>query len=206
MSLIVSSTTDSQADVERAAEMVEGDELVSGEAESSSKPADGEGFATPIISEGGVASTTDDQTSVHQAAEELREAQQEKRDAYLGKTRRKLLNRLSRMHGEVEELRGRLAQYEGQPSEQQQNGEQPEPTRQAQQQQQSPPPSQDDLRWEAARIEAEIAYPHKLEAAKLRYPDFEASLKAVDGHQVPVWCLEAMKMQSHGADVVYLLS
>lgn len=213
MSIIVTSTTGSAADTNAAAEMY-GDTLVQPAEDSPARVAEegGEGNVTPVITseDGRVATTTGNKEECEEVAADLAEEREERKEQYLdgphmGKTRAKLLRRLSRMHEQNEDLRTRLAQYESGPQQAQpQNGDgsqevEPQP-------QPSLPQNQDQLRWEAARIESEIAYPYKLEAAKARYSDFEQSIKAADDHPLPVWALEGMRMSPNGPDMVYWLS
>ena len=147
MSIIVTSTAGTAADVNAAAEMYEGDELVQA---AEPTPADRRGDDNQQGHEAAIARTenvagydsgkTAEETEreTQSVQEAIDEDKEDRKEEYLdehrpGKTRAKLLRRLSRQHAENEELRARLAQYEsGQPPAQPQNGDgQPARTQQA---------------------------------------------------------------------------
>lgn len=212
MSISITSTTGSAADLDAAATMYEGDELV---IPAEPTPADKRGDDNDQGHEAAIARTEnvaafDSTKSAEEAQRDTEEVQrnidetkEERAEEYLGrpmgKTRAKLLRRLSRLHSENESLREQLATQQGPQPAQPQNGNGPQPR---QDEQQQPPQNQGQLRWEAARIEAEIAYPYKVEAAKQKYPDFEQSLNAAK-NEVPLWTLDAMRMMPNGADMAY---
>ena len=102
MSVIVSSTTDTAEAINQAASAGENDEVTS---PATGEPAGANRNISTVKVDGrsSVASTSDTPEQVREVAEDLAEHQEEKREAYQGKTRQKLLRRLSRLHSEVEE-------------------------------------------------------------------------------------------------------
>lgn len=202
--ITITSTTDDVASINAAAQMIEGDELVQSaeeQPETAEISTEGGEDSGAVITRSRSIASTDTPEQIQEVQKDLDEQREENAAVYLGKTRRKLLRNLSRVAAERDDLRGRLAKYES--GEQRTNDGQ-----QTQQQQQQTSPehtNEEQMRWEAAKLQAEIAHPYKIEAAKARYSDFEQSLNAAKT-EVPLWTIDAVKMMNNGPDVAYWLS
>ena len=127
--VIITSTTDNQEAVEQAATAFEGDQLVTPASQEDTSP-EGEGSVATINRTRNVASTTDTPEQIAEVQADLDEQREDRKQEYLdgphmGKTRAKLLRRLSRMADQNETLRERLAAYESgqQPAATQQNSD-----------------------------------------------------------------------------------
>jgi hypothetical protein len=120
-----------------------------------------------------VASTTDSESAIKEVEQDLREEQAEKRDQYLGRSRRKLIGQVSRLHQQNDQLRARVEQLERghQPAPQQpHNGNRDQ--QQAIEQQQQPQQLPDDpgMRDFAQRYqEAQQRMPELAKAAREKY-------------------------------------
>jgi hypothetical protein len=219
MTIVISSTTGAAQDLNQAAEMY-GDELVqpAGETADDKRSADEPGHESISRTENvaafdsgkSLAETEADTEAVQADLDEQREVRkQEYLDGpQMGKTRAKLLRRLSRAHDQNEQLLARLAKYESgpQPPAAQQNGDgQPARTQPAE-----PQPQQrqleEEYRQEMAALEASVAWPHKLEAAKARYENFDATVKSADGHEIPIWAMHALHDARNGPEIMYWLA
>jgi hypothetical protein len=218
VSLTITSTTDTPEQVNQAAVADEGAELIH-PAQGESKPEKDEAAPRTVTYAKNIASN-DPPEAVQEVQKEFDEDKAERRDQYLGsKRQQKLLKRLSRMHSQVEErdvvidqLRGRLAQYE--PPAQNGDGRQVEfsadrqqqaTQRQPQQERQPSYPQQEAL--EVFR-QGEARLPEQVKAAAQKYPDFHESLKNCDAN-FPVPQVAYLHMVSHvenPAEVAYFLS
>ena len=194
MSITVASTSDTPAQVNEAAEALEGDQLVEGaEAGTGGDRAEGRSSfeACADLPESGpvVVSTTDPPEAIEQVQADLNEDREQKRDEYLGKTRRRQAATIARLHSKVDNLEKQLAEREP-------------PT---------PPqdPGQDELRaqqqdWERQRLQGEATLPYRLREAEAKYGDDLA--KSFAAVQLPVWVVDALRAHEDGFDVGYALS
>jgi hypothetical protein len=210
MAIIVSSSTDSPEQVTEAAglggaEVIQPAEPAAGGQE---KPYRGEGGE--IHATKNVASTTDSQSEIEKVQEEIDETRQERVDEFQGKTRKRLLQRLSRLHSELEQRDQEIARLktEHAPAAQQNGEAQPESDAGAEQPPGKPTRAQleEQYQQEMAAIEAQLTWPYKLEAAKARYSDFDAAVKSAEGHELPIWALRGLGHFRNGADVLYFLA
>jgi hypothetical protein len=216
VSITVTSSTDSPEQVNAAATAGDGDELVhaaQGDATAASKR---ENEGIPTIVEAGprssVASTTDSEQQVAAVAEAMKDEHEEHREEYMGKTRRKLVNQVSRQREQIEELRGKLSRYEGQPphgDDQANAGE-----LQAAQQHEQQPQQQESVNQQQADEQFRVAYqqacnklPERWEAAKAKYSDLEEVFSKCDrNNPLPLTALFHLQMLDDGHDVGYYLA
>jgi hypothetical protein len=212
MTVILTSTTDSPAQVNEAASLGGAAVIQPAEpaADAEQKVPRGEGGQITVSDKGRVASTTDNKAAVEAVQADLDEGKQERSDEYVGKTRKRLLSRLSRLHSEVEERDQTIAElrrkYE--PSAEQNGEARPESDAGAEQPAGKPTRAQleEQYRQEMAAIEAQLTWPYKLEVAKARYSDFDAAVKSAEGHELPIWALRGLGHFRNGADVLYFLA
>jgi hypothetical protein len=193
----VSSTTDTQEAVNAAAESG-GDKLVERREDSA------EGRETPIniaeVGHGGVASTTDSPEEVEKVAEDLREEKRERTEEYVGKTRRRLFQRVERQEAVIERQRAEIAALR--------QGRQPEPQAAqpgngAQQQQ---PPQLTQADYEEYR-RAQATLPFRFELARQKYPDLQETFeKAARENPISPLTETALVMMPNGHDVGYYLA
>jgi hypothetical protein len=201
----IASTTDSAEQVNQAAEMLESDNLIQPAEEGSG----GEGKSSFEATENWVgqsgprvASTTDSEEAVAETQQDLDEDREQKKEEYLGKTRRRQQQTIVRLHSEVDKRDQRINELEqklGAQNEQPQSGEaRQEPT---------PEELQRQRQWQAAQLEARVALPYKLQIGQQKYTDFDESINSVSNdHPLPSWTIEAMKLMPNTADVMYWLS
>ena len=172
----VASTTDTPEAVDAAAEMLESDTLIQPAEEGSGGEGRSSFEATETWTEKSgprVASTTDSEEAVAEVQEDLDEDREQKKEQYLGKTRRKLLHKVSRLHSELDERDRKIDELQQQLSrrdDQQQpgNGE----VQRA--------PTEDELLRAEAEYWAHITLPHRQELAALKYPDFDEVTRGVE--------------------------
>jgi hypothetical protein len=214
VSIIVTSSTDNAEAINQAAS-AGGDELVVA-AESDPKGAsqhDSTALVIEGVGKGGVASTSDNAAAVREAAENLVDDQEERRETQRpGKTRARLLRRLSRLHSEVEERDQEIARLRAQYEPAAQPRAEARPESNADGQQWQRPQQQQPVDPQQQAIEAfrqgEARLPEQVKQAKERYPDFDESLKKCDA-EYPVPALAYLHLVSHvenPAETAYWLS
>lgn len=193
----IASTTDSQTQVNEAAF------LHDTAAEEGAAP-----YVTPVImsADRSVSSTTDDQASVDEAAQDLaQERADPDRPDYLGKSKRwrerGLVEQVKRQAAQIDELREQLAGStpppETESSEQPQDdqGQQNDQARQQQLRQQA--------EWELRKIQGEASLPYRYELFKQSHPDVDQVL--AQGPVMPAPIQHALRTEADGLSVAYYL-
>jgi hypothetical protein len=164
-----------------------------------------------------IESTTDKPADVAKEQAELNEIRDERRDEFLGKTRRKLVRQIGQLAQRNDELRQRLSRYETQRESTPQNGEarlpqQPQNSQAPPEQQpwQQPPQLQNVETHEQTMQrfqEAQRRLPELAKAAQERYGDYQETLERLD-RENPVSPTVAIhtSMLENGPDVAYFLA
>jgi hypothetical protein len=200
--VILSSTTDSQENVEAALESIPGNKLISAEEASYESP-----INETKVGRGGPASTTDPPEVVEEIAKDMREERDLRADEYVGKSRRKLISQVGRLYESNKQLRERVEELErGKPQPANGAAQNPPPVdanaNQAQQFQQQQE-QQRQQQWELQRLEANITLPWRVALLKQQHPDAEEVMSKV---QAPQRVLDFLPTQPDGLEVGYALA